>query len=384
MHQGAALLRRIPHLRLTHPRRWLGTRVHFAEGGGCSVEHGDGDDDCTAPPGPGQVAVKLLAAPCTPADLRIAATRPPPPPSPNRHASGTGLEFPRTVGGTEALWEITAVGGDVSSLRPGDLAVPVVAGNDPGNGARQAAGTWRTRATLTEASLVKVPIGGSGAAAAGVLEEKGGDGGGVGFEVAAHCSVSVATAIRILEDFVEKELGAGDRVVFTGASSAILLQLAASRGLESVCLVNSEEEAALALKLGAWKATLLKEFKAMRMDNACIVADGEGGVLGFTAARALRFRGCFVSYADLSGGGVSLPVAGQIFSDTKCRGFSLRRWASSRPPSEKRELVERSLGVAASAGLRLEGARDFPLREAALAIDTLRQTGFPVLLRGSD
>lgn len=40
------------------------------------------------------------------------------------------------------------------------------------------------------------------------------------------------------------------------------------------------------------------------MDNACIVADGEGGVLGFTAARALRFRGCFVSYADLSEGGV--------------------------------------------------------------------------------
>ncbi|CAN0108227.1 unnamed protein product [Ectocarpus fasciculatus] len=204
--------------------------------------------------------------------------------------------------------------------------------------------------------------------------------------MAAHCSGSVATAIRILEDFAEKELGAGDRVVFTGASSAVaqvLLQLAASRGLESVCLVNSEEEAALALKLGAWKATLLKEFKAMRMDNACIVADGEGGVLGFTAARALRFRGCFVSYADLSGGGVSLPVAGQIFSDTRCRGFSLRRWASARPPSEKRELVERSLGVAASAGLRLEEARDFPLREAALAIDTVRQTGCPVLLRGS-
>lgn len=39
----------------------------------------------------------------------------------------------------------------------------------------------------------------------------------------------------------------------------ILLQLAAARGLESVCLVASEEEAALAMKLGAWKAALLKE-----------------------------------------------------------------------------------------------------------------------------
>ncbi|CAB1100673.1 unnamed protein product [Ectocarpus sp. CCAP 1310/34] len=372
MHQSAALIRRIPHLRLGQPRHWLGTRVRFTEGGGCSVDDGDDDDGCTAPPGLGQVAVKLLAAPCTLADLRTTAARQPPPPSPNRHhGSSSGLEFPRTIGGTEALWEITAVGGDVSSLRPGDLAVPVMAGNDSGNGARQAAGTWRSRAILTEASLVKVPIvGGSGAAAAGVLGEESSDGGGVGVEVAAHCSGSVATAIRILDDFVEKELGAGDRVVFTGASSAVA---------QARCC---EEEAALALKLGAWKATLLKEFKAMRMDNACIVADGEGGVLGFTAARALRFRGCFVSYADLSGGGVSLPVAGQIFSDTKCRGFSLRRWASARPPSEKRDLVERSLGVAASAGLRLEGARDFPLREAALAIDAVRQTGCPVLLRG--
>lgn len=48
-------------------------------------------------------------------------------------------------------------------------------------------------------------------------------------------------------------------VFFLGSFWQVLLQLAASRGLESVCLVSSEEEAALALSLGAWKATLLKE-----------------------------------------------------------------------------------------------------------------------------
>lgn len=42
----------------------------------------------------------------------------------------------------------------------------------------------------------------------------------------------------------------------------------------------------------------------MRMSNAYLVADGEGGVLGFTAARGLRFRGHYVSYADASGDGV--------------------------------------------------------------------------------
>lgn len=49
----------------------------------------------------------------------------------------------------------------------------------------------------------------------------GGEGaGGVGLAVAAHCSSSVATAIRVLEDYTE-ELAPGDRVVLTGASSAV-------------------------------------------------------------------------------------------------------------------------------------------------------------------
>lgn len=39
----------------------------------------------------------------------------------------------------------------------------------------------------------------------------------------------------------------------------VLLQLAAARGMESVCLVSNKEEAALADRLGAWKAAELKE-----------------------------------------------------------------------------------------------------------------------------
>ena len=52
----------------------------------------------------------------------------------------------------------------------------------------------------------------------------------------------------------------------TTPTGQILIQLAASRGLESVCLVNNEEEAALALRHGAWKATLLKEVRGLTID----------------------------------------------------------------------------------------------------------------------
>lgn len=409
-------------------------------------------DADTAPPPPGHVHVKLRAAPCTPADLRTFRYQQPKPLGSQgigrkRHKQEIEQEqhrqrererppssfFPNSrvvVGGSEGLWEITATGEGVSSLQPGDLAVPssptprniahkipalsctsnhrnhwngpgvtsivpeedhscgagtgatMVAGSrcfesDDGD---QSGGTWRSMATLGEGSLLRVPLPG-----------KGSDGGGgIAPEVLAHVSASVSTAIRVLEDFAEflpaGRLQKGDRVVLTGASTAVaqmLLQVAATRGLESVCLVSSKAEKERAERLGAWKAAELKEFKAMRMNDACLVADGEGGVLGFTAARALRFRGFYVSYADVSGDGVSVPVAGQIFSDTRCRGFSLSRWSEQRSVEETRALVSDALEAVMAGAFRLEGTREFPLTEAVAAVEAAARipSGGPVLLR---
>lgn len=204
--------------------------------------------------GPGEVGVKLLVAPCTPSDLRtldaaaasadatVAANTNtmgtaststgqhnpspspsplPPPPLPS-HLS---FKFP-FVGGSEGLWEVTAAGEGVSWLRPGDLAIPTITGSPPGCLAGPESGTWRKTAVLGDASLVKVPPG---------------EGQGANAAVVAHCAGSVATALRVLEDFAPVGSGggegrgerggvkAGDRVVFTGASSAVaqasLLQL---------------------------------------------------------------------------------------------------------------------------------------------------------------
>lgn len=162
------------------------------------------------------MSVSLRAAPCTPADLRIIATATASK-SCNSHSSIPSathtapvpphmkFAFPFVIG-SEGLWEITAVGEGVSSLRTGDLAVPIVSGNAPGTVPES--GTWRTSAILAEASLVRVP---------------GGDGeeGRIDSMVAAHASSSVATALHILEDFSSKALEAGDRVVMTGASTAV-------------------------------------------------------------------------------------------------------------------------------------------------------------------
>lgn len=202
------------------------------------VENDDDQSGTAAPPpGPGQVSVKLRSAPCTPADLRklansVSTTAPtesesetpiprplptaPSPPSPH-HLSK--LRFP-FVGGSEGLWEVTAHGEGVSELRPGDLAVPAAPGNVLAPD--EEIGTWRTAATLAEAALVKVPAGLVAGGWDGGGSAPGGEGGrGIGLAVAAHCSSSVATAIRVLEDYADKELAPGDRVVFTGASSAV-------------------------------------------------------------------------------------------------------------------------------------------------------------------
>ncbi|CAM9740309.1 unnamed protein product [Discosporangium mesarthrocarpum] len=222
---------------------------------------------------------------------------------------------------------------------------------------------WRSEASLVESALAPVPD-------------------GVDPEVAAHVSASSATAHRILNDFVPLEIG--DHVVFTGASSAveqILLQMGANMGLETVCIVRNDAEREFAQELGVGKAVDLKEFKALKMHNTALVADGEGGKVGATVARSLMTRGCFLSYGDTSQQGVSLPVGGLIFKDIYCRGFSLARWASERPPVEMRDLVRDMLGGADR--LRLLGVKRFPLAEANRAVETVTErpegTG-PVIL----
>lgn len=201
------------------------------------MERIEGDDvkDSSDPsssspaPGHGRVSVKLRAAPCTPADIRTLAaasatvektqlsTLSPPPPPPHLK-----FAFP-FVGGTECLWEVTRTGEGVSSFQAGDLAIPTVPRDPPGTAPET--GTWRTTATLDSASLIRVPWGGGGAGSRGNGNVIGLDpdisGDVISPAVAAHVSASVATAIRILEDFSPKPLEKGDRVVFTGASSAV-------------------------------------------------------------------------------------------------------------------------------------------------------------------
>lgn len=184
--------------------------------------------DGTSSPGPGLVRVKLRAAPCTPADLRTFANIQA---SHKLHPLAASPRSSSRVGGSEGLWEVTAVGEGVSSLQPGDFAIPSIpahvsrrlfpspvaedspeAAADDDTDAHDR-GTWTSMSTLKEGSLMRVPPPG-----------KGGEKGGVSAQILAHASASVATAIRILADFAPtptRGLEKGDRVVFTGASSAV-------------------------------------------------------------------------------------------------------------------------------------------------------------------
>lgn len=236
-----------------------------------SIENNSKNGDIEAavvPPGPGYVSVKLRAAACTSVDLR-SFSRAPPPDGSDSSSPGSPPFSPR-IGGSEGVFEVTATGDGVSELQRGDLVIPALpriipgnihrdvtpagnvpgtgpatssetdSGNDSGNGsevrsssgngsrtnhgmsldseaavAGDGGGTWRSTAVLTEASLLRVPPAGAGdGVEVAVAVEP---------DVAAHVSTSMATAVRILADFgpATRELGKGDRVVFTGAYSAV-------------------------------------------------------------------------------------------------------------------------------------------------------------------
>src|SRR4051812_26455374 len=83
-------------------------------------------------------------------------------------------------------------------------------------------GTWRTYATLGAEDLMVVP-----------------QADGVKLEYLATLAVNPATALRMLEDFVQLE--EGDVIIQNGANSMVglsVIQIAAARGVKSINIIR--------------------------------------------------------------------------------------------------------------------------------------------------
>ena len=257
---------------------------------------------------PGEVFVKLVAAPINPADINIIQGK-----------YGTLPNLPANIG-NEGLFQVLSSQGE--NLKEGDFVVPVESGW----------GTWRSHAISQSSSFFKVPRN---------LDK----------HACATLCVNPPTALRMLSDFVE--LKPGDTVIQNGANSAVgqaVIQIGKSMKVNVVNIVRKregqEELEGFLRSLGAeWIFTddelrkpkltneLWEKIPKARLGLNCV-----GGKATTDLVRLLDSDSTLVTYGGMSRQPLILNTADFIFKDLKCQGFWLTRWKKKHPKEFEKTL----------------------------------------------
>ena len=284
-------------------------------------------------PGPGEVIVKMSAAPINPADLNQIEGKYP-----------VRAELPATPG-FEGAGIVVDVGSDVKALTSGALVIL------PHN-----VGTWRDAVAVKAGELVVVPA-------------------DIKPVHAAMLKINPMTAWRLLHDYVE--LAHGDWLIQNAANSAAgraVIQIAHQLGYKTVNVVRRSE---LSDELRAEGADIvLVDSENLRRE----VQDAIGGPqirLGLNAVggeSALRLANCLgpgstlVTYGAMSLQPLKIPNGLLIFKDLRFRGIWINKWYDNATPAQRMEAFQHLFEMAKRGLLQTKVEQPYPLSEAKTAV----------------
>ncbi|MCF7674448.1 MAG: 2-enoyl thioester reductase domain-containing protein [Akkermansiaceae bacterium] len=271
----------------------------------------------TAPvPGPGEVLVRILAAPINPADLNFV-----------EGTYGVKATLPATPG-VEGCGEI--VTSESPDFKPGDRAIFL----------RRAA-TWATHTVVDADSLFKLPP------AIDPLQ-------------AAMLKVNPATAWRLLHRAGRP--AAGEWVVQNAGNSAVgrcVIQLARSLGIRTVSFVRRPELIPELEALGGDlvllddEEGLAKAKDALGGGTAALAFNAVGGESALRLMNLLREGGTHFTFGAMAKRPLSVPNGLLIFRDLQLRGLWVTRWIENAPDAEVRA-VYADLAARVAAGALLQ------------------------------
>ena len=284
-------------------------------------------------PAPGEVIVKMRAAPINPADLNQIEGKYP-----------VRAELPATPG-FEGAGIVVDVGADVKGLTSGALVIL------PHN-----VGTWRNAVAVKADELVVVPA-------------------DIKPVHAAMLKINPMTAWRLLHDYVE--LAPGDWLIQNAANSAAgraVIQIAHELGYKTVNVVRRSE--------------LIDELRADGGDIVLVdsenlryeVAEAIGGRpirLGLNAVggeSALRLANCLapgstlVTYGAMSLQPLKIPNGLLIFKDLRFRGIWINKWYDNATPAQRMEAFQHLFEMAKRGLLQTKVEKAYPLSEAKTAV----------------
>ncbi|KAJ8008988.1 hypothetical protein DPEC_G00084140 [Dallia pectoralis] len=293
------------------------------------------------------VRLKMLASPINPADVNM--------------LKGTYPILPMfpAVGGNEGVGEVVEVGSEVTSLRPGDWAIPWDTGF----------GTWRTEAVCEAGDLLLVPR-------------------DMSLLGAATIGVNPCTAYRMLHDFVPLKPGA--TVIQNGANSAVgqaVIQIAAALGVKTINVIRDrphrrELEKEL-MSMGADVVVTEEEMQGLRLEN--VIQDLQrpvlglncvGGLSGGLVLSSLRDGGTMVTYGGMAKKPLHIPAKALIFRNITLHGFWMTQWKrnNSQDMSRLVTMVTTVCGLMKAGHLRPPHCAQVPFHQYRRALQATTQS----------
>jgi NADPH:quinone reductase-like Zn-dependent oxidoreductase len=274
-------------------------RAQYSQRGPVPQDVIDAIEFATPDLAPGQVRIKVLAAPINPSDvLTLTGHYGMLPPLP-------------AIGGNEGVGDIDALGPEVTGLALGQrVLLPV------------GIGTWSTHVVADANKLMPLPN------AADPVQ-------------LSMMTVNPPTAALMLSEFVD--LQAGEWVIQNAANSAVggyLIQIARSRGLKTVNVVR--REAAIADVRQQGDEIVLVDGPDLAKRVAAVTGgakirlgiDAVGGAATEHLARCLAEGGTLVNYGAMSGEPCQISPTSFVFRDLTLRGFWLAHWYRKATPQQ--------------------------------------------------
>jgi trans-2-enoyl-CoA reductase len=248
-------------------------------------------------PDPGDVLVRILAAPINPADLNLI-----------EGTYGVKSPLPATPG-IEGCGVVEASGS--ADFEEGDQVIFL-----------RRSSTWASHTTVPGDSLYKLPQ-------------------GIDPLQAAMLKVNPATAWRLLNGF--GALKKGEWIVQNVGNSAVgrcVIQLARDLGIRTISFVRRAELFEELLALGADHVfldddsgvTAAKE--ALGGENAALAFNAVGGDSALRLMKLLRENGTHITYGAMGRKPVTIPNGLLIFRDLQFRGLWVSRWIENAPLDE--------------------------------------------------
>ena len=284
-------------------------------------------------PGPGEVVVKMSAAPVNPADLNSIEGKYP-----------IKVALPATPG-MEGAGVVIEAGSAVRDLTIGTQVI-----------LPHSFGTWREVAVIAAEKLVAVS------------EE-------IDPIQAAMLKVNPTTAWRMIHDFVS--LRPGDWLIQNAANSGAgqcVIQIARELGFKTVNVVRRQELVSELESLGGDVVVVdsenLRDEVAAKTGKAPIrlALNAVGGENALRVAKCLASDGTMVTYGAMSLQPLAIPNGMLIFKNLRFTGFWVNKWYDAATPQQRAETFAPLFEMAKRGLLRTKVEETYPLSEAQAAV----------------